>query len=34
MAERLVGLPAPNYKMETAFGNEKDFGKEFRKVKV
>ncbi len=27
MAQRLVGLPAPDFTMETALGNGKDFGK-------
>ncbi|MBP1932154.1 peroxiredoxin [Ammoniphilus resinae] len=27
MAQRLVGLPAPYFEMETALGNGKDFGK-------
>lgn len=27
MAERLIGLPAPDFTMETALGNGKDFGK-------
>jgi len=27
MAQRLVGLPAPDFEMETALGNGKDFGK-------
>ena len=27
MAQRLIGLPAPDFTLETALGNGKDFGK-------